>query len=45
MDSADLSDPIVRFQDWLDRAHQKEPGLAEAMTLATVDSAGHRGRW
>lgn len=40
MDSAKFSDPIVHFQDWLDRAHQKEPDLAEAMTLATVDSDG-----
>lgn len=40
MDSASLSDPINRFQDWLDRAHETEPGLAEAMTLATVDSRG-----
>ena len=40
MDSARISDPIAHFQDWLDEAHRKEPGLAEAMTLATVDSQG-----
>ena len=40
MDSARISDPIAHFQDWLNLAHQKEPGLAEAMTLATVDSDG-----
>lgn len=40
MDSANSVDPITQFQDWLERAHQAEPGLAEAMTLATVDSRG-----
>jgi pyridoxamine 5'-phosphate oxidase len=40
MDSTNFVDPIVHFQEWLDRAHEKEPDLAEAMTLATVDGRG-----
>ncbi|MBT5050827.1 MAG: pyridoxamine 5'-phosphate oxidase [Rhodospirillaceae bacterium] len=40
MDSANFHDPVAHFKDWFDRANQMEPDLADAMTLATVDSEG-----
>lgn len=33
-------DPMDRFADWFARAQATDPGLPNAMTLATVDAAG-----
>ncbi|MBO23185.1 MAG: pyridoxamine 5'-phosphate oxidase [Rhodospirillaceae bacterium] len=36
-----VSNPFLQFADWFDEAVAAEPGLPEAMTLATVSPAGH----
>ncbi len=40
MDSSPHADPIQLFNDWLNLAEEREPDLANAMTLATADGAG-----
>lgn len=35
------SDPLVQFRLWLDQAQSADPQEFTAMTLATVDAAGH----
>jgi len=40
MDFTTRADPITLFNEWLGEAMEKEPDVAEAMTLATVDGAG-----
>ncbi len=34
------ADPIAQFTRWFAEAQSQEPGLADAMTLATADAAG-----
>lgn len=42
LDAADVaSDPVVQFGRWFDEARAAELPEANAMTLATVDEAGH----
>ncbi len=40
MESSPHADPIQLFNDWLKQAEAQEPGLANAMTLATADQTG-----
>ena len=40
MDSSPHADPIQLFNDWLNLAEEREPDLANAMTLATADGSG-----
>ncbi len=40
MDSSPHADPIQLFNDWLNLAEEREPDLANAMTLATSDGSG-----
>jgi len=40
MDSVEQADPITRFGAWYDDAVASEPGLPDAMALATVDALG-----
>lgn len=35
-----MTDPFARFSDWYQTARDKEPDVANAMTLATVDGDG-----
>jgi len=35
-----MTDPFARFSEWYGKAREKEPDVANAMTLATVDGDG-----
>jgi pyridoxamine 5'-phosphate oxidase len=41
MDELRARDPVEIFKSWLVEAEEREPDLATAMCLATVDAAGH----
>ena len=41
MDSSQHADPIALFLDWMKQAEEHEPGVPDAMTLATVDARGY----
>ena len=40
MDGNSDMNPTAQFREWFEDAQKSEPGLAEAMTLATVDADG-----